>query len=136
MGQGDINVTAVEAFDPFGTSMDAIANSFASTMGQVASNSASPAAAGTMEEGKAFMANERQARELLVRYMTATSQGLTGYRTAVSAIGQEYQGLQHLTTGRMQALLRPQEGPAPVDPVFDWQRVVAAQLLPAGEGGN
>jgi hypothetical protein len=82
------------------------------------------------------MANERQARELLVRYMTATSQGLTGYRTAVSAIGQKYQGLQHLTTGRMQALLRLQEGPAPIDAAFDWQRVVAAQLLPAGEGGN
>ncbi|MDX6238211.1 MAG: hypothetical protein QOG10_3026 [Kribbellaceae bacterium] len=136
MGQGDINVTAVEAFDPFSTGMDGIVTSFTSTMKQVANNSASPAAAGTMDEGKAFMANERQARELLVRYMTATSQGLTGYRTAVSAIGQEYKGLLHLTNGRMQALLRPQEGPASVDPVFDWQRVVAAQLLPAGKEGN
>jgi len=119
MPQGDINVTNTDSFDHFGSSMDGIASAFNTTMGEVASNSASSGTAGTMEEGQAFLQNERAARELLVQYMSKTSEGLTGYRTAVSAIGQEHQGLIQLTNSRMQALLKPHDGPTAVNPIFE-----------------
>ncbi|HET6297636.1 MAG TPA: hypothetical protein VFG33_29900 [Kribbella sp.] len=119
MPQGDINVTNTDSFDHFGSSMDGIASAFNTTMGEVASNSASSGTAGTMEEGQAFLQNERAARELLVQYMSKTSEGLTGYRTAVSAIGQEHLGLIQLTNSRMQALLKPHDGPTAVNPIFE-----------------
>lgn len=132
---GDIDIRDDSAFDHANSQMGSIAGAFRGGMQEAANNSASPAAAGTMPEGVAFMQNERQSRELLVQYMTKTSDGLTGYQTAIAALGQEHHGLVTLNSRRMQSLLRPQEGAMPNDQVFDWHQAVDYQLAHP-TGGN
>jgi hypothetical protein len=88
-----------------------------------------------MEEGKAFMRDERSARELLVQFMTKTSDGLTGYQSAMGALDREHQGLVSLNTTRLKTLLLPTEGAVRNDGVFDWRDAVAHQIANQN-GGN
>lgn len=136
MALGDIDVTQVEEFDHSSTEMGHIAGDFSTSMAEVANNSASPEAHGKMEQGATFMQKERQARELLAQHMTKTSDGLTGYQTAVASIGEEHKGLLQLTDQRMRTLLRPHEGPMATNDAFDWQDVLAYQAQHPDGGGN
>ena len=125
---GDIDVTDDTVFGHAASGMNSIVNDFQSGMQATAQNSASPAAAGTMPEGQAFMQSERQGREKLVEYMTKTSDGLHGYQSAIQTIGSEYAGLVQLNKSRLQALLKPNDAAVPVSPVFDWHNAVKYQI--------
>jgi hypothetical protein len=132
---GDILLKDDSAFGHAYREMRGVVDRFQGGMETTAQSSASPAAAGKMEEGKAFMQQERQARELLVQYMTKTSDGLVGYQTAVEAIGSEYLKLAALNTQRLRTLMHPSEGAIPNNPVFNWEPIVANQIA-TQNGGN
>lgn len=124
---GYIEVGEVSAFDDAATQMQSVADGFHDGMRATAGQSASPAAAGTMPEGQTFMQNERQARELLVQYLSKTSDGLSGYQTAIGQLGREHHGLVALNSQRLKALLLPHDGPVRNDPIFNWQNVLDQQ---------
>ncbi|MEV8378396.1 hypothetical protein AB0P21_37000 [Kribbella sp. NPDC056861] len=127
----DIEITATEQFTNFDQQMAALVSGFDTSMGSAADKSASPAAAGAMEEGRQFMTQERQARDTLAQFMSQTSEGLHGYQTAVGAISQEYNNLIALNNTTMNALLQPGKTPAAVNPIFNWPDVLQRQA-----GGN
>ncbi|ADB29878.1 hypothetical protein Kfla_0759 [Kribbella flavida DSM 17836] len=136
MTAGDIHVEQLDGFDFAGRDLENITSVFSTAMTAAGNNSASPAAGGMMQEGEEFMRQERQARDLLAQYMTKVKNGLGGYGTAVEALGQEHDKLTQLTTRQMQTLLRPQEGPVPLDPAFDWRRALTAQSSEGAERGG
>ncbi|WP_350279201.1 hypothetical protein [Kribbella sp. HUAS MG21] len=134
-GSDIVHVQEVDALRYSESEMANVAGTFRDGMTRAGEDSASPAAAGGTIESKLFMTQERQARESLVQFMTKTGNGLDGYHSAVTQLRIEHEGLVHLTRSRLQALLRPQEGPVRTDPAFDWRRAVQHQLHPE-LGGN
>jgi hypothetical protein len=130
----DVDVTDHTALDDGSTQLKAVADAFARAMETTAHSSASPQATGSMPEGIAFMKNERQARELLVQYLSKTSDGLQGYQSAVQQIRDQYGNLVAVNKQRLQALLQPHDGPVPNSPVFDWHQ--ALQYQTENPGGD
>jgi len=120
-------VKDTESFNHFDQEMNSLVSGFDGQMQRAANNSASPAQAGGTDESAAFMTQERQARDTLAKYLTQTSQGLHGYRTAVGAISDQYGTLITVTTARMNALLRPGNTPTGTDPMFNWPDVLNRQ---------
>jgi hypothetical protein len=131
----DIEVKDDSAFVHANSQMNGVTRAFQEGMQRVAQDSASPAAAGTMDEGKTFMRDERSARELLAQYMTKTSQGLTGYESTMMALDREHDGLVSANITRLKALLRPTDGAVRTDGIFDWRNAVAHQIANPN-GGN
>jgi hypothetical protein len=126
--QSDILVKDQSAFGQAHREMGTILGQFTTDMQKVAQDSASPAAAGKMPEGINFMKQEREGRELLVQYMTKTSDGLAGYENATAALGHEHLGLVALNTTRLKTILQPSEGVIPNSSMFNWRDAVAHQI--------
>lgn len=131
---GDIDVRDDSAFGHANSQMGTIVGQFQFDKGETAKSSASPAAAGAMPEGVAFMQQERQGRELLVQYMTKTSDGLIGYQAAIGQLDREHQGLVTLNNARLSTLMQPSEGAIPNDPAFNWEPIVANQAAQQNGG--
>lgn len=87
----------------------------------VANSSASPAAESEMEEAQVFMTDERTGRNQLAEYLTRTADGAGGYKSAVESIATTYANHSHTSVERIQALLKQDDGPAPIRSGFvDW----------------
>jgi hypothetical protein len=129
-GNDRIDVRDDQAFALAENELGGVAGGFHDGMGQAGQDSASPAAAGGTNESKVFMQQERQAREMLVQFMTKTSNGLDGYHGAATQLKNAHQGLVHVNNTRLKALLRPTDGPVRSDPAFDWHQAVTHQLHP------
>ncbi|MFI5736311.1 hypothetical protein ACIA49_39720 [Kribbella sp. NPDC051587] len=94
---------------------------FDTALADVTNYSASDAAEMDLKEAQEFMVNERTARNQLAEYMTRTSNGAAGYKSAVDSITTSYTNHSNVSVQRIQALLKQQDGPVPIRGGFvDW----------------
>ena len=101
---------------------------FDTALGDIANFSASPAAEMDMDEAKQFMADERTARNQLAEYMTRTSNGAAGYKSAVDSITTSYVHHSDVSVQRIQSLLKQQDGQVPIRGGFvDWTYAIQYQ---------
>ncbi|GAB3813065.1 hypothetical protein [Kribbella italica] len=118
MSEDRIHVKDTAAFNRFTTGMDATAQAFGTSVAEAGVRSTYEAPAGGMAEGVAFLGKERQARDQLAQFMTKTMDGMVGYRKAVGAIGEQYDGTINRQVGIMNPLLEANNQPVPNNPAF------------------
>jgi hypothetical protein len=113
-----INVPDDQGFDIAAGKMDSdVLGFFRGAMQQVA-NAPRGGAASLMHEGQEFLDALGQARDALNVFMSATAEGLDGYKGVIQRIGAEHRGMVAMTTANLARLVREYDGPVAINPVL------------------
>ncbi|MFF1817247.1 hypothetical protein ACFVWG_08115 [Kribbella sp. NPDC058245] len=132
-----IDVAETFIFDDTGGKLQGMAEAFDTSVTQAANSSQVAPANGLMQEGNDFTNAERGGRDILGQFLANTSRGLHAYAAAILKIGDLHHHLLAVNDATLRPLMRRDDSPAGVDPMFNTPDYTPpAPVPPAPVGGN